>query len=286
MTTVPCFNSRRVIAPYELNITMRKLDGHSIDVYHALKVRTVKLWLYLAKAIENHITQLPDEIAFKSVEMSIEDDYEGLEFDGFNENRVTIFDRNHKLEMTLHSNSLPQPTLDLYWANHDADLELDELYPVTNKDKSIQDTPQQSTNEQPATPKGTSRTNQPQTPVAPQNGVLMTKKEAIAKLQPGDTFLWRVVQLKKRSQDGKDYYEFYEPYGNRPGDFAAKSIFTDNEIAQKNGLITVLDNLGIKVGQALTGEWIFNTTVGKPKTKTIKGEEKTFSDIYPNSLVS
>lgn len=284
MTNVPCVNFRRYFEGYELNITARKLDGESTEVYAALIVRTVKLWLYLASQINAAKHELPDEIAFKSAELSVEADMDGLEFDGFDESRVTVFDWNHKLEMTLHSHSLPQPTLDLFWAMNSAKADLNDLYPIT--DKIIQDTPPQPTNEPPATPKGTTRANQPQTPTTPQGGVIMSKKDAIAKLQPGDNFKMKVVQIKKRSQDGKDYYELYEPYGGKPGDFAAVSVFADNEVALNNGFIANLDALGIKLGQALTGNWVFNCAVGKPKEKVVKGEKKVFTNIYANSFES
>lgn len=286
MTTVPVINYRRHFMvdnhDYELNISARKLDSNPSDVYAELIIRTVKLWLYIAKAIHNNITALPEEIAYRSVEQSIEEDSatdEGsVSFDGFDENRVTVFDWNHKLEMTLHSNSLPQSVLDLYWAMHEAKSILDGLYPSASQSSHNSQNSSATPPDKPATPKAQNgAANAP-------SGVIYTKKEAIAQLQPGDNFKWLVVQIKKRSEDGKDYYEFYEPYGGKPGDFAAKKVFTDNEIAVNNGLIAYLDSFGIQMGQALTGKWITNCTVGKPKTKTIKGEEKTFTDIYINSF--
>lgn len=287
MTQVPCVNHRRFFDGYELLITARKLDSNSPDIYAELIVRTVKLWLYLAKAIQNNMTTLPDEIAFRSVEQSIEEDTpdstsdSGLLFDVFNENRVTIFDWSHsqgdkfKLNMTVHSNSLPQSVLDLYWAMHSAKQTLETLYPTAQNQST------KPSNSSATPPQATTTSKAPENA---QKATLYTKKDAIAKLSPGSPFKMKVVQIKKRSQDGKDYYEFFEPWGGKAGQYSAASTFTDNEIAINSGLIAYLDSLGIKVGQALTGDWITNATVGKPKTKTVKGEEKTFTNIYVNSF--
>jgi hypothetical protein len=286
MATTPVINYRRYFDSYELNISARKLDSNPPDIYAELIVRTVKLWLYLAKAIQNNLTTLPDEIAFRSVEQSIEEDSQddtdtNVSFDGFDENRVTIFDWSHsqgdkfKLNMTLHSNSLPQAVLDLYWAMHSAKQTLETLYPTAQNQSTK---PSNSS----ATPTQASTTSKP--PETAQNTPLYTKKDAIAKLPPGSPFKWRVAQIEKHSKDGKDFYEFFEFWGGKAGQYAGSSVFTDNEIAINSGLIAYLDSLGIKAGQALTGDWITNATVGKPKTKTVKGEEKTFTNIYVQSF--
>jgi hypothetical protein len=286
MATTPVINYRRYFDSYELNISARKLDSNPPDIYAELIVRTVKLWLYLAKAIQNNLTTLPDEIAFRSVEQSIEEDSQddtdtNVSFDGFDENRVTIFDWSHsqgdkfKLNMTLHSNSLPQAVLDLYWAMDSAKQTLSGLYPIAQKQST------QPSNSSATPPQATTT---PKAPENAQNATLYTKKDAIAKLPPGSPFKWRVAQIEKHSKDGKDFYEFFEFWGGKAGQYAGSSVFTDNEIAINSGLIAYLDSLGIKAGQALTGDWITNATVGKPKTKTVKGEEKTFTNIYVQSF--
>jgi len=148
MTAVPATNHRRMINGYELNITARKLDSNEPPVYAELITRTVKLWLYLASEIQKETELLPEAIAYRSVEQSVDDDHlkiEGLNgfapFDAFGENRVTVFDWNHKLELTLHSNSLPQSVLDLYWAMQQAKETLNTLYPAP---QTAQDAPNSS----------------------------------------------------------------------------------------------------------------------------------------------
>lgn len=293
MSTVPCANYRRTFTTerivgdkvdkitYELNTTARKVDSMTIVEYSALIIKTTKLWLYIAKAIENGQRELPETIAFKSAEMSTEDETK-TELQQFGESRVTIFDWNHQLELTLHSNSLPQPTLEIWWAMNDAQKELETLYPRNPKNAS------QSSSTGP-----NSSSMHPQATTIPKalenaqntaNSVFYTKKDAIAKLLPGSPFKWRVAQIEKHSKDGKDFYEFFEFWDGKAGQYSGSSVFTDNEIAINSGLIAYLDSLGIKAGQALSGDWITNATVGKPKTKTVKGEEKTFTNIYVNSF--
>lgn len=299
MSKVPVANYRRTFrtdkGSYELNMTARKLDSMSPEVMSILIVKTVKLWLYIAKAIELEQRELPEVIAYKSAEMSMENETE-TELQQFDETRFTVFDWNHKLELTLHSNSLPQPTLELWWAMEDAQKELETLYPINAQNPANTAPPASAT--QPDKPAALKSQNTPQNARNAQHGYspedahadvaaqgqYFTKKEAIAKLNAGDTFKMKIVQIEKHSKDGADFYDFYELYGGKAGQYSAASVFVDNEIAVNNGLIAYLDTLGIKLGQALTGNWVINASVGKPKTKTIKGEEKTFTNIYLNSF--
>lgn len=283
---------------FKLSITTRSV-GDSPEVMGELTFRTIGAWLFLAGKIQREEWLLSDD-EMGSVESRYIDHVNNSDFqlaDAWGDARVTIWDKNG-IDFHLNSDDDFQTAIDTWLAHKLGIKRALEHYKSQHPDKVIQDTPNynakntyspeeahvEALNNTPATPKGTSRANQPQSTTAPQNSAFMSKKEAIAKLQPGDNFKMKVVQIKKRSQDGKDYYELYEPYGGKPGDFPAVSIFTDNEVSVNNGLIAALDNLGIKVGQAITADWIFNCTVGKPKEKIVKGETKVFTNIYANSF--
>ena len=281
MTSVPCANYRRKFYSdervYELNTTSRKVDSLTVAEQKELIIHTTKLWLYIAKAITLGKRELPPEIAFKSVEAGFEVQH-NTELSDFSEPRVTIFDWNHALELTVHSSSLPQPTLDNWWAMEDAQQELLVPYPNAPKQAASAENSSAPAPQAPTTPPAS------QNAANGQNGAVYTKQNALAKLQPGDSFSMKVVQIERHSKDGKDFYEFFEPYGGKAGQYAATSVFTDNEVAIKNGFIADLDKLGIKLGQALTGEWFVTCVIGKPKTKTVKGEEKTYTNIYVNGF--
>lgn len=211
-----------------------------------------------------------------------------------------------RINFHLNSDDLPQVAVNIWWAMENASIRVREHN--TTPQEKVQKAAQTIQNAQehgadynaatdtPATPKNVPQTP-PQTytlnpgkPASPTNrpqqyngeSPLLTKKDAIAKLQTGDKFRMKIVQIEKHSKDGKDFYEFFEPYGGKAGQYAAASVFVDNEVAQNNGLIAYLDTLGVKLGQALTGEWITECSIAKPKTKTVKGEEKTFTNIYVN----
>jgi hypothetical protein len=167
----------------------------------------------------------------------------------------------------------------------DAQSEFSKLYPLTSQKppqpaQDAQQQAQQLYNDLPSA-------NSPQAPRTPNSavaGATYTKKDAIAKLNAGDKFKMKVVQIEKHSKDGSDYYEFFEPYGGKAGQFSAVSVFVDNEVAIKNGLIDYLNTFNISMKAPLVGEWILNCAMGKPKTKVVKGEEKTFTNIYVNSF--
>lgn len=302
---------------FNLSVTARD-NGEDASILEELTYRTIGAWLWIASRLEQNVYTIPDELR-GSVESRYAADINkdnGADSDAptaapfifqetFGDARVTIWDSyrgQKRVNFHLNSDDDLQRAVDTWCATQKALERAFEKWgdKVANV---IQDTPPVSTQspaptDRPATPK-----NAPSAPVAPHNsarngyspedahaevaaqGKYFTKKEAIAKLNAGDSFKMKIVQIEKHSKDGSDFYDFYEPYGGKAGQFSATSIFVDNEIALNNGLIAYLDTFGIKLGQALTGNWILNCSVGKPKTKTVKGEEKTFTNIYVNSFV-
>jgi len=287
------------MAGYNLSVTTRD-NGDSVIIMEELTYRTIKAWVMIVtKFLEQQVYTLPlDENG--NVRGSVEQAYAYdlntnqdtdqpekplFEFtETFGDARVTVWDTfksNPRISFHLNSDDIPQVAVDTWVANQRAIQRAFTEFGGLKKDGSQarQDAPPQPApaGERPATPK---RQNAPQNSAVP----LLTKKEAIAKLQAGDPFRMKIVQIERHSKDGKDYYDFFEPWGGKAGQYSAKTIYADNEIAINNGLITYLETLGVQLGQALTGNWIVNCTLGKPKTKTIKGEEKTYTDIYINSF--
>jgi hypothetical protein len=265
------------IGGFTLSITTRHV-GDNVGVMKELTLRTIGAFLHLAGKIQRQEFDLT-ETEGGSVESrylaAVQKDFPDAKLaDAWGDARVTIWDKKG-LDFHLNSDDDFQAAIDTWKAHKLAIQEaLEKFTPPARQDATAQPAP---TNERPATPKAQ---NAPASGAAP----LLTKKEAIAKLQPGDPFRMKVVQIERHSKDGQDYYDFFEPWGGKAGQYSAKTIYADNEIAQNNGLIAYLESLGVKLGQALTGNWIVNATVGKPKTKTIKGEEKTYTDIYINSF--
>lgn len=152
----------------ELRITARNID-HNLapDMYTDLIVKTVKLWVYLATQIEQGVKHLPPAIASRSVEQAVAEEIssdetmQGWQFQAADENYVTVFDWNHRFELTIHSDTEPQAALDLWWAMNDAKMELEKLYPPQSNEKAV--------NSNATTPSGTSA---PAAPAAPIEGVI------------------------------------------------------------------------------------------------------------------
>lgn len=219
MTQFPCANYRRKFktdrCEYELNTTSRKVDSLTIAQKKDLIVRTTKLWLYIAKAIENGQRELPEAIAFKSAETPLEDELK-TDLQQFGEPRVTIFDWNHQLELTLHSNSLPQPTLEEWWAMDDAQKELETLYPknAPQSNAAPQNTsaPYNPATDAPATPKSQNP------PVSPVEGAIVATRAPNSKRPDyanGQLVSFTVTKIVASSNKGSAIYQMWTPLGNQ-----------------------------------------------------------------------
>lgn len=291
---------------YILSITSRATDDTTREQLEELTYRTIKSWLWIVESgLEKGIYTLPldngQPIGSVEERYAAELNKAAQDTDGpksepfafketFGDSRVTVwatFRSSAKTRFHLNSDDKPQVAVDTWLANFRARARIEAEHKPQNATQNAQEAvtaaAAQQQAEKPATPK-----NAPVAPnSAPSQGEaepLYTKKDALAKLQPGDKFRMKIVQIEKHSKDGADFYEFYEPYGGKAGQYSAASVFVDNEVALNNGLISYLNSLGVKLGQALTGDWVTHCSVGKPKTKTIKGEEKTFTNIYVNSF--
>lgn len=265
------------IGGHKLSVTTRHV-GDNVGVMTELTLRTIGAWLRLASKIQRE-----DFVVTEAEAGSVEERYltavrkdfpDAVLADAWGDARVTVWDKGG-IDFHLNSDDDFQMAVDT-WVAHKSGIRqaLEKFAPPARQDGSPQPAP---AGERPATPKAQNVTQDDLTP-------LLSKKEAIAKLQPGDPFRMKVMQIEKHSKDGLDYYDFYEPMGGKAGQYSSKTIYADNEIAIENGLIAYLETMGIQMKQALVGNWIVNATVGKPKTRTVKGEEKTFTDIYINSF--
>lgn len=284
---------------YKLSVTTRDAGDAErdprLDWQHLSEItyRTGFVWLLIVQKLEQG--------NFVMAGGSVEDEYAAflnnpkdpdaprpeppIEFpETFGEPRATVWDmsRNGYAHVNFHLNSddIPQVAINTWLANQNATDRLAGKFPKKDT-QSHHNAPASSAapaqaSERPATPKAQN--------AAPSGIPTLTKKEAIAQLRPGDSFKMKVVQIEKHSKDGKDYYDFFEPWGGKAGQYSAKTVYSDNEVAVNSGLIAHLETMGIQLGQAMTGNWLVNAVVGKPKTKTIKGEEKTYTDIYINSF--
>lgn len=196
----------------ELRITARQMDAHDPTIYTDLIVRTVKLWVYLATQIEQGIKKLPEQIAYKSAEMSVTeqanlDETMHIEFPVYNENRVTVFDWNHRFELTLHSDTLPQIALDLWWAMHDAKEELAKLYPQQSNDKASN-----------LSAGAAAPPSAPPVPAAPSDGVINATR-APNKNRPdyahGQLISFTVHKIIASSNEGSATFQFWTALGNQ-----------------------------------------------------------------------
>lgn len=286
------------INDFILSVTTRFYPGDNLQLLDDLTANTISAWLWIVGLLEKN--EWDTSVAIDSVEEKYAK-ANNLPYEPpLGDARVTVWATwrsNNKFKFHLNSDDKPQ---DAVLANTAARAGIQkatdrwlEKHPQSTKAGSNSSaTPPQATTTAKAPENAPKAAYNAQHGYSPEDaqadvmvqGKLFTKKDAIAKLSPGSPFKWRVAQIEKHSKDGKDFYEFFEFWGGKAGQYSGSSVFTDNEIAINSGLIAYLDSLGIKAGQALTGDWITNATVGKPKTKTVKGEEKTFTNIYVNSF--
>lgn len=238
MTTFPCTNYRRhfvstrpdgSIRDYELNITARNVDGNPSSIYAELITKTVKLWLYLAVQIEAGVKTLPPEIAFTSVEGAIENEKAAeitteMQFDHFLETRVAVFDWNYRIELTLHSSSLPQPTLDLYWAMEEAKGEFAKLYPI----------PQTNQGGSPQSAGGQSATNTPPPPANPVEGVIVATRLPTPnspQYADGQLVSFTITKIEAGADKGSATFKMWSSLG---GKWATHTVYKLDTKGQPN----------------------------------------------------
>lgn len=105
------------IGAYRLNVTAR-LDEINRQYMTAIVEKTVKLWLFVAKAISENKrkAEWPDGVA-----LTPEDIVKPGYFAPISEPRCTVWgDCAANVGFTVHSYSNAQDALDVYWSRHDA----------------------------------------------------------------------------------------------------------------------------------------------------------------------
>lgn len=250
MTILPCVNYRRTFTQnnqaFELNITARNVDGFPSHIQTLMIVRTVNAWLYVARAIQNSLRELDEKFALRTVESSIEEDQSDVvgEFVDYGEARVTVFDWNHQLDLTMHSHSLPQPTLDLYWAMHDAKTMLSDLFPLASQ------TNQGGSPQSAATPQGAN------TPTPAQNApngfvegaIVATRAPNPNRVDYADGQLvsFTVTKITASSNKGSATFQMWTALGTQ---YATVTVYkTDSKGQPKKDyelILPVLNTLGL-----------------------------------------
>lgn len=271
MTVLPVTNYKRMINGYDLNITARHMDTLETKYYTELIVRTVKLWLYVAEAIKGDFRKLPEAFQFKSVESSVEelitkdDPLTGYEFKPWDETRITVFDWNHKLDLTVHSSSLPQSCLDIWWAMTDAEKELDKLYP--------KDTPQPAPEQmQPATPKNApQQQSAPSAPTAPQNagnanvgatdGVLVATRAPNSNrvdYADGQLVQFNITKIELGMNKGSVIYKMWSALGSQYPTHTVYMKKPDGQLKPDYQIIKpLIDTLGLTMEHSeVSGNWL------------------------------
>lgn len=280
------------IYPYVLSVTTRA-NGETPEVMAELTYRTIAMWLHITKYLKQGVHKLEggsvEQRYADEINKRVDTDsplFEPFEFkETFGDSRVTVWDTYRGAEhpcFHLNSDDNPQVAIDVWVAQGNGIKKAIEKFAP----KDDETAPEQM---QPATPKNApQQSSAPNAPTAPQNagnanvGSFYTKNEAIEKLAVGTVFNMRICQIKLRSKDDQHYYELYAKYGQNVGKYPEISLYTDNEVALKNGLIADLDKFGLKPGESKLGEWILSCNVGKPK---VDGD-KTYGRVYADSFVS
>jgi len=264
------------IGGFKLSITTRSV-GDNPEVMEALTFRTIGAYLHLAKKIQAEAFELGEaergSVESRYLAFMQESDPEFNLVDAWGDARVTIWDKSG-LDFHLNSDDDYQTALYTWKAHKLAIHEALKMFaPPARQETAAQPAP---AGEKPATPKS-------QNAFSNGDRTYYKKNEAVEKLQVGDQFNMQVCQIACVSdKKGNRQYEFYSKYGTTVGKHPEITLYADNEVAVKNGLIAQLDGMGIQLGQSKMGEWVLRCNVGKPK---VDGG-KTYGRVYAEILAT
>lgn len=264
MTTFETSQGFVNVEQYRINVTAR-LDNNHRQHMRVLTEKTVKLWLAVARKITAGERQFDYPHSPETSLAKDEPTANGIEIP-LAEARCTVWgDLPGGNGFTVHSHTIPQDALDIYWARFDA----------LQGFKSAEPPPQvqipPAATETPKNPPSASNT-----PIVGDDGVVKVggKKQA-ATLSGGTLFELPIYQIKLRSQDDSQYYEFYTKYGGNLGKFPEMRVYTDNEVAKTNGVLDFLGGYELSPGKDKMGEWVVRGVVKD------KGDKK---DLYVVSV--
>jgi hypothetical protein len=260
---------------YRVNVTTR-LDAEHRTGMKELTEKTVKLWLAIAKKIAAGERKF--DYAFSPESAMAKDKPEFAKINiPIAEPRVTVWgDVPGGSGFTVHSHSVAQDALDVYWSRYDAlqGLVSPQETPKPQNPLSTQ------ASQQPNADLGASgaKLAQSTNPSPSADGVTkVSGKKAARTLSNGSLFELPIYQVKLRSKDDSQYYEFYTKYGSKLGEYPEIEVYTDNEIAKTNGLLDFLGEFGLTPGKDKMGEWVLRGVVKD------KGDKK---NLYAVSLRS
>lgn len=283
MTNYAVTNSHRNYGGHEINITARNIDRFDgTDIQTDLIVRTVKLWLYLAKQIQDGVKELPEQIAFKSAEESVEiaihldETMRDFKFFDAPETRVTVWGYN--INLTLHSNTIPQQALGIYWSTNSALMELDALYPKPQVPQSAQDAPNSSATAQQAS----------NTPIAPTSGVIMATRAPNRNTpiySDGQLVGSIINKIVATANQGSATFQMWGPLGR---DYAIHTLYrTDKSGNLKKDYQQVkplLDGLGLSIEKPeATVNWMLVTRAAHVEKDGKKLEYHNLVSLTPVS---
>lgn len=259
-----------MIGRFKLCITTRSA-GDSLQTMEELTFRTIGAWLHLVDKLEKAQYEL-SEAEQGSVESRYTDfmrqtDPEFNLAEAWGDARVTIWNKEQtpdEIKFNLNSDDSFQTAMNVYVAHNNAIQRMAKRFGQSEK---AQPAP---SNEKPATPKGNSSNGQ-------SASRFLTRKQMLEQLHEGDTAPMKIAKIMLRSQDDTRYYELYPMLGNGSvGKYAELRVYTDNEVALNNGVLQVLNDIGLKTGKGMESTWIVECKLAKNK----KGE----LDTYPQSI--
>lgn len=256
------------VGAYRVNVTAR-LDTANREHMTAIVEKTVKLWLFVAKAItaNQRKAEWPEGVA-----LTPEDIVKPNHFTPIAEPRCTVWGDIAGSGFTVHSYSNAQDALDIFYSRMDG-LKIFAIAPEAPKAPA---TPQGS-----QTPENAPRpANSPSDAISSPSVDGVTKisgKKTAATLPNGSLFELPIYQIKLQSKNDVRYYEVFTKYGSKLGDWPELTIYSDNEIAKTNGVLDFLGGFDLTPGKDKMGEWVLRGVVKD------KGDKK---NLYAVSIRS
>lgn len=267
MSTQTLMTSKITLKGIDLSVTTRSV-GDSLQTMEELTFRTIGAWFHLTGKIGKGEFELSEQeqgsVESRYTDFMRKTDPEFNLVDAWGDARVTVWAKN--VDFHLNSDDDFQTAIWTYQAHQNALKRAEKAFAAIQQDKA-QPAP---ANEKPASPKGNGSNGQ-------SSSRFLTRKQMLEQLHEGDTAPMKIAKIMLHSQDDTRYYELYPMLGNGSvGKYAELRVYTDNEIAEKNGVLQVLNDIGLKTGKGMESTWIVECKLAKNK----KGE----LDAYPQSI--
>lgn len=257
------------VAGYLLSVTTRFVSAEDTpELLEELTFRTIGAFLHIARLIEAGKVEVGIEGSIES-RLAAERNIELPE--SFTDSRITVWDvyrGSKRVNFILNSDDNLQGALNAHMANANGCARAEEKYGTP------QNAPQ--ANAAPTNPRETAPQvmNTHEAPNNAQNGVNHVKGYKDAKSLPiGSQFDMKVAKIKAAmNEDGVLTWRLFAFYGKQPGKFAEFTIFSDNDFANKSGLVAKLNAICSTAGMAVEGNWLASGN-------TSEGDDKTYVNI-------